>query len=840
MAEEAAPPEETTPPPVANPDAQTTVNDFLDYTEFFPSDLVRSLRLIGDLDQTYVDATQTVHQLTLKYGKLPTVPAAERPDPAALRKDIALALDRAIYARESSYAEASRLHEVAERHKHRIGIIKRKLQAQPEPPSRDPTPAPVSPQAARGLNRNFAAPHLRLTFDGRFAGSSHARPRDRNKSRVPLPGVRVRTASFSDSDDSEVRSAAGLAVAPKKLKDHKDKPPRPHKVRVRAPGSGTNVHSSFAGISTSNALARLSPPPENARPGSKWAPWFKLTEYEMAVLRKKMKKNAVWTPSETMIKRQLEAGGRGQEAYDREKARCEETGDEFLDEKPAAPTIRPIVPPTAAESQPAPAPAQPASAPTEHTPADTEPTPTALHENLDLEDAVTPKATSGIRDTRQSKRDIRRRQALHDAQELENATWKIKKAADWMQELELGFSAASSKRSATKYSNKRKRDSTPPPAAETPDQATREPSLASQDSATKPPESKKLRIDLSVTDAGVFTPQELTPVGPSPGVKTPVPFLEIAKTTTVQVPLAPAGPGTPKTAVIAQPAVGSQPGTPAVSSPVVPVYTEAEASHTEPPQSNVTAAFSRPRRESVAPLKEKPLSPAPTTAPPVKKQRAPTPAPEAVPHAPVHASAPGTRPRSSRGHVPTPKAQSEEPKPHEQGQSARELRLHSIFGQSALATPAAAAPGRTRTRRKAPPKGEISHGEDGQMTVTNVKRAQGNKTTKKKKPEEDSEPAEEGDEDEERYCICDGISEGSMILCDNHVSRSWRCLRAVSANSSQCEKEWFHFACVGLKEGELPARRAKWYCPGCRVALGTDAYGNPNVPPPLPGRRGNR
>ncbi|KAL5419093.1 hypothetical protein PMIN03_000621 [Paraphaeosphaeria minitans] len=813
MAEEAVPPEETTPPPVATPDAQTTVNDFLDYTEFFPSDLVRSLRLIADLDQTYVDATQTVHQLTVKYGKLPTVPAGERPDPVSLRKDIALALDKAIYARESSYAEASRLFEVAERHKHRIGIIKRKLQAQPEPPSRDPTPVPVSPQTARGLNSKFGAPHPRLNFDGRFGSSSTARPRDRKKSRVPLPGVRIRTASFSDSDDSE------------------DKLPRLQNVRVRAPGSGTNVHSSFAGISTSNALARLSPPPENARPGSKWAPWFKLTEYEMAVLRKKMKKNAVWTPSETMIKRQLEAGGRGQEAYEKEKQRCEETGDQLLDEEPAAPATRLIVPPTTAESQPAPAPAQPIWASTEHTPADAEPTPTDHHKDLDLEDAATPKDTSEIRDTRQSKRDIRRRQALHDAQELENATLKMKKAADWMQELELGFSAASSKRSATKPSAKRKRESTPPPAAETPAEATRDPSLASQDSATKPPEAKRLRLTLPVSNVEAFTPQGLTPDGLSPGVKTPLPFPEIAKTTTVQVPLAPAGPGTPKNASTSQPGVGSQPGTPAFSSPAVPASTEAPASHPEPPQSNVTAASSRPRRESVAPPKEKPLSPAPATAPPAKRQNAPSPVPEADPPAPAQS----TRPRSSRGHVPTLKAQSEEPKPHELGQSARETRRHSIFGQSALATPAPA----RRTRRKAPPKGEISHGEDGQMTVTNVKRAQGTKATKKKKPEEESGPAEEVDEDEERYCICDGISEGSMILCDNHVSQLWRDLRPTHANDNQCEKEWFHFACVGLKEGELPARRVKWYCPDCRVALGTDAYGNPKVPPPLPGRRGN-
>lgn len=35
---------------------------------------------------------------------------------------------------------------------------------------------------------------------------------------------------------------------------------------------------------------------------------------------------------------------------------------------------------------------------------------------------------------------------------------------------------------------------------------------------------------------------------------------------------------------------------------------------------------------------------------------------------------------------------------------------------------------------------------------------------------------------------------------------------------------------------QMPARRAKWYCPDCREKLGTDAFGNPKVPPSLPGR----
>jgi hypothetical protein len=153
----------TTPTPTPNPDAQTTVNDFLDYTEFYPSDLVRSLTLIGDLDATYAEAVQQVHELTSLYCKLPQLPDRERPDPALLRKQIAQQLQTAINQREYAYTEAARLYEVTVRHCQRSSIIKRKLQAQPEPPSRDPTPPPVSPSA---LKRSYERPRLHLTFDG--------------------------------------------------------------------------------------------------------------------------------------------------------------------------------------------------------------------------------------------------------------------------------------------------------------------------------------------------------------------------------------------------------------------------------------------------------------------------------------------------------------------------------------------------------------------------------------------------------------------------------------------------------------------------------------------------
>lgn len=52
------------------------------------------------------------------------------------------------------------------------------------------------------------------------------------------------------------------------------------------------------------------------------------------------------------------------------------------------------------------------------------------------------------------------------------------------------------------------------------------------------------------------------------------------------------------------------------------------------------------------------------------------------------------------------------------------------------------------------------------------------------------------DPDEPTYCICEQVSFGEMICCDN----------------LDCPIEWFHFGCVGLTSKP----RGKWYCPNCR------------------------
>lgn len=52
------------------------------------------------------------------------------------------------------------------------------------------------------------------------------------------------------------------------------------------------------------------------------------------------------------------------------------------------------------------------------------------------------------------------------------------------------------------------------------------------------------------------------------------------------------------------------------------------------------------------------------------------------------------------------------------------------------------------------------------------------------------------DPDEPTYCLCEQVSFGEMICCDNSV----------------CKIEWFHFSCVSLNTKP----KGKWFCPNCR------------------------
>jgi inhibitor of growth protein 3 len=55
---------------------------------------------------------------------------------------------------------------------------------------------------------------------------------------------------------------------------------------------------------------------------------------------------------------------------------------------------------------------------------------------------------------------------------------------------------------------------------------------------------------------------------------------------------------------------------------------------------------------------------------------------------------------------------------------------------------------------------------------------------------------EEEDEEGKKYCLCQHVSYGDMVACDN----------------PNCPYEWFHWNCVGLKSEP----EGRWFCPECR------------------------
>ncbi|EEP82673.1 predicted protein [Uncinocarpus reesii 1704] len=292
----------------SDPDAQATITDFIDYTEYLPSDLVRSLTLIRDLDKKYLNAANAVHELTRVYGQLPDLAPESRPDPQALRTQISEQLRRAINAREASFAEASRLYDVVDRHFDRLASIKSKLVALAVSTARElAIDLPETKELAAGCKTEKAELPTRITL--RLDGS-------RQKSRTQRGARNGRTATF-DSTQVEASVEGSDGETPTRLgtEDGLKAAARPKKSRkiAGAPQAADRkqVQDISGERSTSRALAALTAPPPDAKLGGEFRPWLRLTDWEMATLRKKMKKNNFWQPSEVMIYRELsELGSR--------------------------------------------------------------------------------------------------------------------------------------------------------------------------------------------------------------------------------------------------------------------------------------------------------------------------------------------------------------------------------------------------------------------------------------------------------------------------------------------------------------------------------------------------
>lgn len=97
----------------------------------------------------------------------------------------------------------------------------------------------------------------------------------------------------------------------------------------------------------------------------------------------------------------------------------------------------------------------------------------------------------------------------------------------------------------------------------------------------------------------------------------------------------------------------------------------------------------------------------------------------------------------------------------------------------------------------------MEHNEEVGSGVPKEKKVKTSSTSSKKKKrsksKQDREPSPTDlpiDPNEPTYCLCEQVSYGEMIGCDN----------------DECTIEWFHFSCVGLHHKP----KGKWYCPKCR------------------------
>lgn len=368
-----------------DPDIQTTLSDFLTYTEHYPSHLTRALNLINDQRARTEEKVRAIHNDTTTYARLPTLPAKDRPDPVELRKRISYALEDAERACRMSVEEAMRLDDTTQREAAKLNIVTERLKAQPMPPSRDPTPeqqqALTSPNLRREgrLGTRTEDSAVRVEKPQKRGPDKAASKLRTRKIMVPgevLPPPDPSAPAESMSDWTSPRTSPPVEEAPLQLPKATSRPrsrtpkaPKPEKadkpnkaekvektskvdaiepaqpeeegadkksIKPRAPRqpgqTGTNSHSAVAGISTSNALLALKAPPEDAPKGSKWLPWAKLTEFEMAKLRKRMKKNAIWVPSQTMVRRELKTLGRGAAGKEAARQNAQAGGAPFVDE----------------------------------------------------------------------------------------------------------------------------------------------------------------------------------------------------------------------------------------------------------------------------------------------------------------------------------------------------------------------------------------------------------------------------------------------------------------------------------------------------------------------------
>ncbi|KAG8357476.1 hypothetical protein FVEN_g4698 [Fusarium venenatum] len=852
-----------------DPDAQTTVTDFLDFTDYLPSDVVRSLILIGKLDERYADASLKVNDLTEQWGQLPKINMEERPAPVQLRADISEHLNQAVNSRAFAHAEAVRMADNINRHYNKAKVLLSKLKSMRDNYPTEEQKSPVqtkSPQAARSKALKAAD------------GQKHRRPQG---PRIIVPGevlapydidqdILTDESDVSSDDDSDTTAPNRRTPGPApRIKLVSNKLPKTPSRLARPVSYATPALSEAA---AANNAALLQPPPDDAVVGSPDAPWLQLTQYELAKLRKRMKKNATWTPSETMIARELKALGRGPDAYHEAKKDAKDKGERF---EPVVPQA--VVDTKSGEKQ------LPAGA--------------LSPDTLSAEEVATSNRGMKLNEAKKLKREALAKMA---AEEAEESARKMNEAAKLFLGNGNGNKSANNNNNTTNNNNGS--NGTPKtPTSETPIKETPKPTktrAASRSTKRKrepePEEPTDIngsaeknenrpQVKRTKTETPVPPPTQLTlSKGPSPENPAPVPTTApvdhpVASHTETPVPIpipaistrGSAKSPTPNPVAASNTGPTKPPGPPQETpvplpfsegrksvTPVLPPVRENTKRETrgdaakrtqqaQQQQAEPQAVQAIPEVPEEETLKSEPktspllqtatvqiaVAPPQSPPPPPPPQHAPEVANRQVPsRAPTPRITPGPeglaiRRPSSRG-----KAASQEP---QLSLAADRPRRAS----TARNTPAPEPRPLKRTKRPAP--GIVSTTKSGGNSAVGKRKAPPKKKARPKKDKGSAEVELEDvdddgnpiDPDEPKYCLCNRVSFGTMIACENSevcnssttnsysLSTSTRLQKQADTKltNGQCKQEWFHLECVGLTE--VPARTTKWYCPECRVKL---------------------
>ncbi|CAM1505414.1 Fc.00g110510.m01.CDS01 [Cosmosporella sp. VM-42] len=828
----------------ADPDAQTTVTDFLDFTEYLPSDMIRSLTLIGKLDQAYANASNKVDLLTTTWGQLPSIPAEERPSPVQLRADISDHLNQAVSSRVFAHAEAERMSENVHRHYNKAKALLAKLKTMMENYPAEDSKSPAAPKSPQLVRAN------KLTV--RAGGEGGQKVHRQRVPRITVPGevlapYDLEYDTFTDESDvssDEESDAGGMSRTPGPAPRIKIVSSKPLKTPNRPVRPVPFTSAAVSAAAAANAAALLHPPPENAVIGSPDAPWLQLTQYELAKLRKRMKKNATWTPSETMIARELKALNRGPDAYREAKKKAEDEGKSF--------------------EPPVPAPVLDEESGTQQLPAGA-----ISVDSLAADEVPTSNRGMKLNEAKKLKREALAKLA---AEEAEESARKMTEAA---KQLFMGDNGNQKTSNSQKASNTEAPKEAVPKAAKTrtnsrshakrkrdpePDPNTDAPQPADTPSARPPVKRTKTETPvpppqhLSLGQRKMPTPENSisTPLATPGGTavvthsETPVPIpIPIqgssmassaraatsptpsttnhnTNTVTTSVPLKVPPTETPVPLPNTEQRKSVTPVLPPIRETPVRETTKRETrgeaakrtqqqqqqQEKQEKQDQLHHQQQQPQKQATpVPLPQPPqVTPAPEPVIKQSSSRAPTPRAPTPRVTPAPPEREALRRPSSRG-----KAMSQEPQPSLAADRPRRA-------STARNTPAPETrqPSK-RTRRPAP--GVVSTTNSGGKSAVGKRKAAPKKRPRARKDksgivEEMVDADEEGndiDPNEPTYCLCNGVSFGTMIQCDN----------------DNCKQEWFHLKCVGLED--VPARTTKWYCPECRVILNIGEKGEVNA-----------